>query len=92
MPSATLGSPECCITAIGRFLRRTSLDEMPQLGSVLIGDMSLIGPRPVICAEIELAEKRASMGVDHLAPGITGWAQVNGRDRLDIEQKALLDR
>ena len=91
VPSVELGSARSCITPIGRILRQTSLDELPQLWSVLIGDMSLIGPRPVICAEVELAERRASLGIEKLAPGITGWAQVNGRDSVGTEQKALLD-
>jgi O-antigen biosynthesis protein WbqP len=91
VPSVELGSARSCITPVGRILRQTSLDELPQLWSVLIGDMSLIGPRPAICAEVELAERRASLGVEKLAPGITGWAQVNGRDGVGVEQKALLD-
>jgi O-antigen biosynthesis protein WbqP len=91
VPSVELRSARSCITPIGRMLRQTSLDELPQLWSVLIGDMSLIGPRPVICAEVELAERRASLGRERLAPGITGWAQVNGRDGVGVERKALLD-
>lgn len=92
VPTIALESPETYLTPVGSFLRKTSLDELPQMWSVLVGDMSLIGPRPVICAEIELAEMRASVGVDLLTPGLTGWAQINGRDSVTIEEKVRLDQ
>jgi O-antigen biosynthesis protein WbqP len=91
VPSIALRYPEKYITPIGRVLRKTSLDELPQFWSVLVGDMSLVGPRPVICAEVELAEMRACIGIDRLSPGITGWAQINGRDSVSVEEKVLLD-
>ncbi|MCP5550430.1 MAG: sugar transferase [Akkermansiaceae bacterium] len=79
------------LTPVGGFLRRTSLDEWPQLWSVLRGDMSLVGPRPVIPAEADLVELRARLGVHRLRPGLTGWAQINGRAELGVEEKAALD-
>jgi O-antigen biosynthesis protein WbqP len=92
VPTVALESPEVYLTPVGSFLRKTSLDELPQMWSVLVGDMSLIGPRPVICAETELAERRAYVGVDQLTPGLTGWAQINGRDCVTIEEKVRLDQ
>jgi O-antigen biosynthesis protein WbqP len=92
VPTFALPSPHRYITPIGRLLRLGSLDELPQLWSILTGDMSLIGPRPVICAESELAERRADLGVHCLLPGITGWAQIHGRDTVSLEEKALLDK
>ena len=80
------------ITGFGRFLRSTSLDELPQLIHVLRGEMSLIGPRPLIPQEREMHELRMASGVYQLRPGITGWAQVNGRDRISDAEKAALDR
>ncbi len=79
------------LTRIGKFLRKTSLDEIPQLWNVIRGDMSLVGPRPVIPAEIDLVERRKVLGVDQILPGITGWAQINGRDHVGVEEKAQLD-
>jgi len=86
-----LPDPEHWITPLGRFLRRTSLDELPQLWSVLIGDMSLVGPRPALFNQDDLVALRTQAGVDALRPGLTGWAQINGRDTLPIPDKARLD-
>lgn len=80
------------LTPIGGFLRRTSLDEIPQLWSVLVGDMSFVGPRPALFNQDDLIALRKANGVDTLRPGITGWAQVNGRDELPIPAKVRLDR
>ena len=79
------------LTPIGSFLRRTSLDELPQLFSVLKGDMSLVGPRPALFNQEDLIALRTEKGVDKLLPGVTGWAQVNGRDKLSIPEKVDLD-
>jgi O-antigen biosynthesis protein WbqP len=87
-----LSNPADYVTPLGRFLRRTSLDELPQLWSVLAGDMSLVGPRPALYNEYELVALRTEAGVDALLPGLTGWAQVNGRDELPISEKVKLDR
>jgi O-antigen biosynthesis protein WbqP len=86
-----LPDPDRWITPLGRFLRHSSLDELPQLWSVLIGDMSLVGPRPALFIQDELVRLRSEAGVDTLRPGLTGWAQVNGRDELPIPEKARLD-
>jgi O-antigen biosynthesis protein WbqP len=87
-----LVGPDQWITAMGRFLRRTSLDELPQVWSVIRGDMSLVGPRPALHNQHELIAARRSAGVQSLRPGITGWAQVNGRDEIPEDQKVMLDR
>ena len=87
-----LEEPQAWITPLGAFLRRTSLDELPQLWSVLTGDMSVVGPRPALFNQDDLVALRTRAGVDTLRPGITGWAQVNGRDSLPIAAKADLDR
>ena len=87
-----LTEPDRWITPLGRFLRRTSLDELPQLWSVLIGDMSLVGPRPALFNQDDLIALRTEAGVHTLRPGVTGWAQINGRDELPIPQKVALDR
>jgi len=89
--SHLLASPERYITPIGRFLRKTSLDEVPQLWSVLTGRMSLVGPRPALPSQYDVISLRTAAGIDELLPGITGWAQVNGRDELTVEQKVSLD-
>jgi O-antigen biosynthesis protein WbqP len=87
-----LEDPDAWVTPLGRFLRRTSLDELPQLWSVLKGDMSLVGPRPALFNQDDLVALRTEAGVDALRPGLTGWAQINGRDELPIREKAKLDR
>jgi len=79
------------LTPIGSFLRKSSLDELPQLWSILIGDMSFVGPRPALFNQDDLIELRTQYGVDQLAPGLTGWAQVNGRDELSIPVKVQFD-
>ncbi len=86
-----LTDPEHWLTPIGGFLRRSSLDELPQLLSVLIGDMSLVGPRPALFNQDDLVALRTQAGVDVLRPGLTGWAQVNGRDELPIAEKVRMD-
>lgn len=86
-----LPDPKSCLTPIGSFLRKSSLDELPQLWSILKGDMSLVGPRPALFNQKDLIELRTQQGVDRLMPGITGWAQINGRDELPIPQKVALD-
>lgn len=86
-----LGNPSEYLTAIGSFLRKTSLDEIPQLWSILIGDMSFVGPRPALFNQFDLVELRTQYGVDKLTPGLTGWAQINGRDYISIEEKVRLD-
>ena len=86
-----LPDPDACLTPIGSFLRKSSLDELPQLWSILAGDMSLVGPRPALFNQDDLIELRTQHGVHRLMPGITGWAQINGRDELPIPQKVALD-
>jgi O-antigen biosynthesis protein WbqP len=87
-----LEDPARWVTPLGRFLRKSSLDELPQLWSVLVGDMSLVGPRPALFNQHDLVELRTQAGVERLRPGVTGWAQVNGRDELPIPDKVKLDR
>jgi O-antigen biosynthesis protein WbqP len=87
-----LDDPDRWITPLGRFLRRSSLDELPQLWSVLVGDMSLVGPRPALFNQADLVTLRTAAGIERLRPGVTGWAQVNGRDELPIPEKVRLDR
>jgi O-antigen biosynthesis protein WbqP len=84
-------NPEKYLTPIGGFIRRTSLDELPQLISVLTGDMSFVGPRPALFNQDDLISLRTQLGVDALKPGITGWAQINGRDELPIPVKVQFD-
>ena len=86
-----LADPDAWITPLGRFLRRSSLDELPQLWSVLVGDMSLVGPRPALFNQDDLVALRTAAGVEALRPGVTGWAQINGRDDLPNTDKARLD-
>ena len=86
-----LSNPDAYLTPIGGFLRRSSLDELPQLFSVLNGDLSLVGPRPALFNQDDLITLRTESGVHNLVPGITGWAQVNGRDELPIPEKVRLD-
>lgn len=86
-----LQDPEQWMTPIGPFLRSSSLDELPQLWSILKGDMSFVGPRPALFNQDDLVELRSQYGVDKLVPGLTGWAQINGRDELPIIDKVKLD-
>lgn len=86
-----LANPNQYLTPIGSFLRRTSLDELPQLYSVLCGDMSIVGPRPALHNQFELIKERSRLGIDVLRPGITGWAQINGRDTITLAEKLRLD-
>ena len=86
-----LDNPDSYLSPIGSFLRSTSLDELPQLYSILKGDMSFVGPRPALYNQDDLIALRTEKGVDKLLPGITGWAQVNGRDELSIPDKVALD-
>ena len=91
VPTDELTSPNLYITNVGRYLRRYSVDEIPQFYSVLIGDMSLVGPRPLIPQMKDLIHKRKINGIETLRPGITGWAQINGRDYICSERKLILD-
>ncbi len=86
-----LKDPASHLTPIGSFLRRTSLDELPQLWSILKGDMSFVGPRPALFNQQDLIDLRTQYGVHELTPGLTGWAQINGRDELPIPEKVALD-
>ena len=86
-----LQNPDKFITSIGYFLRKTSLDEITQVYSIFIGDMRLVGPRPALYNQYDLIELRTQKGIDQLKPGITGWAQVNGRDDLSIQEKVKYD-
>ena len=86
-----LTNPKAYLTPIGGFLRRSSLDELPQIWSILRGDMSFVGPRPALFNQHDLTELRTQSGIDHLVPGLTGWAQINGRDDLPIPNKVALD-
>lgn len=86
-----LQNPEQWITRVGAFLRKTSLDELPQLCNILVGDMSIVGPRPVVVSERDVIEAREKYGANDVLPGLTGWAQINGRDNLSIDIKAKLD-
>lgn len=86
-----LQNPEQWITGVGAFLRKTSLDELPQLCNILVGDMSIVGPRPVVVSERDVIEAREKYGANDVLPGLTGWAQINGRDNLSTDIKAKLD-
>lgn len=86
-----LSNPQQFLTPLGSFLRKSSLDELPQLWSILKGDMSFVGPRPALFNQDDLISLRTSYGVDNIRPGLTGWAQINGRDELPIPQKVQLD-
>lgn len=86
-----LSNPETLLTPIGSFLRRSSLDELPQLWSILKGDMSFVGPRPALFNQEDLIAQRTAANVHTLTPGLTGWAQINGRDEIPIPQKVALD-
>ena len=86
-----LENPDSYLTPIGSFLRKSSLDELPQLLSILKGDMSFVGPRPALFNQNDLIDLRTQYGVEKLIPGLTGWAQINGRDELPIPRKVALD-
>lgn len=91
IPTHQLKNPEQYITNSGRFLRKTSLDELPQLFNVIRGEMSLVGPRPALWNQADLLEERDKYGANGIRPGLTGWAQINGRDELKIPIKAKMD-
>lgn len=91
MPTHMLADPEQYITKAGHFLRKTSLDELPQIINILMGDMSIIGPRPALWNQYDLIAERDKYGANDVLPGLTGWAQINGRDELEIPVKAKLD-
>ncbi len=90
-PTHLLENPEQYITSIGKILRKSSLDELPQLFNILKGEMSVIGPRPALWNQYDLIEERDKYGANDVKPGLTGWAQINGRDELEIDVKAMLD-
>ena len=90
-PTHLLENPDAYITRVGRFIRKTSLDEIPQLWNILKGDMSIIGPRPALWNQYDLLEERDKYGANDVKPGLSGWAQIHGRDELEIEEKARLD-
>ena len=91
MPTHLLKNPEQYITRVGGFLRKTSLDELPQIFNIFLGQMAIVGPRPALYNQTDLYEERAKYGANKVRPGLTGWAQINGRDELLIEDKARLD-
>jgi O-antigen biosynthesis protein WbqP len=91
IPTHLLENPDQWITKVGKFLRKTSLDELPQIWNILIGEMSVIGPRPALWNQYDLIEERDKYGANDVPVGLTGWAQINGRDELPIEVKAKLD-
>ena len=91
VPTHMLENPDQWITRVGKFLRKTSLDELPQIWNIFIGQMSIIGPRPALWNQYDLIEERDKYGANDIRPGLTGWAQINGRDELPIEVKAKLD-
>lgn len=91
MPTHMLSNPDQYITKAGKFLRKTSLDELPQIINILKGEMSIIGPRPALWNQYDLIKERDRYGANDIKPGLTGWAQINGRDELEIDVKAKLD-
>lgn len=91
MPTHMLSNPEAFITSSGKFLRKTSLDELPQLINIVVGEMAIIGPRPALWNQYDLIEERDKYKANDIRPGLTGWAQINGRDELEIPVKAKLD-
>ena len=91
MPTHMLKNPDQYITKVGGFLRKTSLDELPQIINILKGDMAIVGPRPALWNQYDLIEERDKYGANDILPGLTGWAQINGRDELEIPVKAKLD-
>lgn len=92
MPTHLLENPEQWITSVGKFLRKTSLDELPQLFNILSGKMSIVGPRPALYNQLDLKEMRTKEGIHKLVPGLTGWAQINGRDEIPLSLKVKLDK
>lgn len=90
-PTHLLQNPDAYITKVGRVLRKTSLDELPQLINILLNDMSIVGPRPALWNQFDLIEERDKYGANDVMPGLTGWAQINGRDELEIPVKAKFD-
>ncbi|WP_340002308.1 sugar transferase [Oceanobacillus sp. FSL K6-0127] len=90
-PTHLLDNPEQYITKVGKFLRKTSLDELPQIWNIFVGQMSIIGPRPALWNQYDLIEERDKYGANDVKPGLTGWAQINGRDELPIDVKSRLD-
>lgn len=91
MPTHLVKDPAAMITKAGAFLRKTSLDELPQLFNILKGEMAIVGPRPALWNQYDLIEERDKYGANAIRPGLTGWAQINGRDELEIDVKAKLD-
>lgn len=91
IPTHQLENPEQYITRVGKFLRKSSLDELPQIWDIFIGNMSIIGPRPALWNQDDLVAERDKYGANDIKPGLTGWAQINGRDELEIPEKAKLD-
>ncbi|UQF71513.1 sugar transferase [Vagococcus lutrae] len=91
MPTHLLSNPDAFITKTGKFLRKTSLDELPQMINILKGEMAIIGPRPALWNQDDLITERDKYGANGIRPGLTGWAQINGRDELEIDVKAKLD-
>lgn len=91
MPTHMLSNPDQYITKVGKFLRKSSLDELPQILNILTGEMSIVGPRPALWNQYDLIEERDKYGANDVLPGLTGWAQINGRDELEIPVKAKLD-
>ena len=90
-PTHLLENPEQYITRVGKFLRKSSLDELPQIWNILLGHMSIVGPRPALWNQDDLIAEREKLGANDIRPGLTGWAQINGRDELPIDVKAKLD-
>ena len=90
-PTHMLEDPDKWITKVGKFLRKTSLDELPQIFNILIGEMAIVGPRPALWNQYDLIAERDKYGANDIMPGLTGWAQINGRDELPIDVKAKLD-
>ena len=90
-PTHLLEDPDQWITNVGKFLRKTSLDELPQIWNIFVGDMSIVGPRPALWNQYNLVNERDKYGANDVPVGLTGWAQINGRDELEIEAKAKLD-
>lgn len=90
-PTHLLENPDQYITRMGKFLRKTSLDELPQIWNIVVGEMSIIGPRPALWNQYDLIDERDKYGANNVLPGLTGWAQINGRDELPIDVKAKLD-